>query len=182
MYSDNKFEIRPQYRERPPRVIRTENYDGDWIVSGIFISVVLTLAVIFVTATWGWLHAFTLVNPQPKQLTERSQHDEHIQEERRGSSARPGGGGFSADPAPGRSTETGEETPPQDQVVPNVREVLVLKEKGAAEAPISYDDFKAMADRDFNHAREFPLSSAVQVWGQDWFPGNIAVKWNAELS
>ena len=28
MYSDNKFEIRPQYRERHPRVIRTENYDG----------------------------------------------------------------------------------------------------------------------------------------------------------
>jgi hypothetical protein len=59
--------------------------------------------------------------------------------------------------------------------------VPTIGEEGADKAPLSYDEFKAMADREFNHARELSQHEAVLLWGQNWFPGNIAVKWNQIL-
>src|SRR5712692_8993504 len=184
MYSDRNFEIRPEYRERPPRLPRTQRFRppedsddlGDLLIRalfGSFIIVVILFAVLMGAATWGWVQTLMLTS-QPQQLTERGQY-EHIQEERgSGSSARPGGGTGNSDPSAGRSTQTGAQTAPQDEVV---------LEEGGSNPPVSYADTEQMADRERNSERELPPSSPdlVRLWGQNWFPGSIAVKWNQNL-
>src|SRR5713101_3982949 len=109
MYSDRNFEIRSEYRERPPsrphiqRPRPPEDSDdlGDLLIRALFggfIVVVILFAAVMLVAIVGWLWSFTLVNPQHKPLTERSQYEQHLQEER-GSSARPSGGGGNSNPS-----------------------------------------------------------------------------------
>src|SRR6059058_5381748 len=130
MYSDRNFNIRPEYRERLPRVrvrgarveVPNELDDAFSEVMAMFIQgvaylcglVVILFAACLLAAIVGWLWSFTQT-PQHQPLTERSQYVD-IQKAGR-SPARPSGGGGSIDPQPGRSTQTGAQDAPQDEVV-----------------------------------------------------------------
>jgi len=179
MYSDRNFNIRPEFRERLPRV-RTQNEDveafaeiGGMLIQGftyLCALVVILFAAVLLAAILGW--SWTILKPQT--LTERRQHVD-IQEAR-GSSARPGGGERSSpSPESGRSTSTGAQEAPQDEVV--------LKEKGAAEvaAPAFYDESQSLVSRTRNNPRIIPAASALQVWGEDRFPGMVEARYNALL-
>src|SRR6266568_7259154 len=148
MYSDRNFEIRPEYRERLPRVringarveaqnaeVQNELDDAFSEVMAMFIQgfaylcglVVILFAACLLAAIVGWLWSFTLT-PQQQQLTQERIY-EYLQKARR-SPARPSGGGGSSSPQPGRSTptQTGAQDPPQAEV-----ESTLEEEKGAAE-------------------------------------------------
>src|SRR5437867_5873322 len=84
MYSDRNFNIRPEYRERLPRIrVRTQNEDVDDFaeIGGMLIQgfaylcglVVILFAACLLAAIVGWLWSFTQT-PQHQPLTERSQY------------------------------------------------------------------------------------------------------------
>src|SRR5438094_1230849 len=191
MYSDRNFNIRPEYRERLPRVrvrgarveVPNELDDAFSEVMAMFIQgfaylcglVVILFAACLLAAIVGWLWSFTLT-PQQRQLTQERMY-EYLQEAR-GSPARPSGGGGSSDPQPGRSTptQTGAQDPPQIEVVPTLGE-----EKGAAVAPAFYDESQSLASRARNNPRIIPAASALQVWGEVRFPGMVEARYDTLL-
>jgi len=196
MYSDRNFEIRPEYRERLPRVrihgarVVVQNAEpqnelddafseiGAMFIQGVaylFGLVVILFAACLLAAIVGWLWSFTLT-PQQQQLTQERIY-EYLQKAR-GSPARPSGGGGSSDSQPGRSTPTqaGAQDPPQIEVVPTLGE-----EKGAAEAPAFYDESQSLASRARNNPRIIPAASALQVWGEDRFPGMVEARYDTLL-